>query len=82
MSAWRSADIAKVSEEELLFLSGYEDTAQAAQALWHDQLKLLLVTRGKKAVLISQKVSREMFQVSASILWIPPEQGTDSSRDC
>lgn len=48
MSAWELADVTKVSEEELLFLSGYEDMAQAAQSLWHDHLKLLVVTRGRR----------------------------------
>lgn len=48
LSVWDQADIIKVSEEELDFLSGYENTSQAAEALWHDRLKLLLVTRGKK----------------------------------
>ena len=48
LSAWEQADVIKVSEEELEFLSGYEDTLQGAKSLWFDRLKLLLITRGKK----------------------------------
>ncbi len=44
---WPLAHVIKVSEEELAFLSGMEDITQGAQALWHPELKLLVVTRGK-----------------------------------
>lgn len=40
------ADLVKVSEEELTFLTGEEDLRRAADRLWHDRLKLLVVTRG------------------------------------
>jgi fructokinase len=43
-----SADIVKVSEEELLALTGIADTASAVRALWHPRLKVLAVTRGPK----------------------------------
>lgn len=47
MSIWEEADVIKISEDELLFLTG-EDSDEAAQSLWHDNLKLLLVTEGGK----------------------------------
>ncbi len=47
LSAWHLADIIKVSIEELEFLSGIPELEAAAKSLWSDQLKLLVVTRGK-----------------------------------
>ncbi|KAJ4968605.1 hypothetical protein NE237_015306 [Protea cynaroides] len=49
MSIWESADIIKVSDVELEFLTG-NDTIddQSALSLWHPGLKLLLVTLGEK----------------------------------
>ncbi len=46
LAGWAHADIAKVSEEELEFLTGETDTERAVRQLWHDRLKLLTVTRG------------------------------------
>ncbi len=46
LAGWAHADIAKVSEEELVFLTGEADTGRAVRRLWHDRLKLLTVTRG------------------------------------
>ncbi len=46
LDGWKHADLAKVSEEELEFLTGEADMAAAARMLWHDRLKLLTVTRG------------------------------------
>jgi fructokinase len=43
---WPLANLIKVSEEELEFLSGESDWQRAAKSLWHDKLNLLLVTRG------------------------------------
>jgi fructokinase len=43
---WRYADIVKVNEEELKFLTGESDMARAARQFWHDDLRLLVVTRG------------------------------------
>jgi fructokinase len=43
------ANLIKVSEEELEFLTGLsvdEDWQKVARALWHDKLNLLLITRG------------------------------------
>ena len=46
LAGWQYADMAKVSEEELTFLTGEADLAAGARALWHDRLRLLVVTRG------------------------------------
>lgn len=44
---WRLAQVIKVSEEELAFLSGVADLAAGARRLWHDALRLLVVTQGE-----------------------------------
>jgi fructokinase len=41
-----SANVVKMSREELIFTSGEEDIDEAARRLWHDQLRLLAVTTG------------------------------------
>lgn len=46
MSIWAQANLIKISEDELVFLTG-EDSHTAVQTLWHDELHLLLVTEGK-----------------------------------
>ena len=43
---WQYGQIIKVSEEELTFLSGATDLAEGARRLWHDALRLLVVTQG------------------------------------
>lgn len=40
------ADVVKVSEEELFFLTGQEELVPGAAHLWHAGLRLLVVTRG------------------------------------
>ncbi|KAG8369502.1 hypothetical protein BUALT_Bualt14G0020300 [Buddleja alternifolia] len=49
MSIWDKADVIKISDVELQFLTGDDriDDA-AARSLWHPTLKLLLVTLGEK----------------------------------
>jgi len=42
---WREAEIVKLSEEELSFLTGSSEP-DALRALWHDRLRLVVVTRG------------------------------------
>jgi fructokinase len=45
---WQQAEIIKVSEEELCFLRSGEQTLEdAARSLWHEHLRLLVVTQGK-----------------------------------
>ena len=46
LAAWPFADIIKVSEEELVFLTGETGLESAARSLWTDRLRLLVVTRG------------------------------------
>ncbi len=48
ISVWERADLIKVSEEELTFLTGSDDINQGVDALWHDHLRLLVVTLGKE----------------------------------
>jgi fructokinase len=47
LSIWKEADLIKVSEEELLFLTGLDDIDDAVDVLWHENLKLLVVTLGR-----------------------------------
>jgi fructokinase len=46
LEGWRFAQIAKVSRDELTFLSDQNDLEAAAKALWHERLRLLVVTEG------------------------------------
>ncbi len=52
LAGLREANIVKMNEEELAFLTGVDtlpddnDKVEAAQALWHDALHLLIITRG------------------------------------
>ncbi len=48
-SVWDRAHVIKVAEDELAFLTGGTD-ADAARTLWHDDLALLVVTRGAAGV--------------------------------
>jgi fructokinase len=44
---WSKANLIKVSDEELQFLSGSSDFLEGAQRLWHSQLNVLIITHGK-----------------------------------
>ncbi|KAF7131677.1 hypothetical protein RHSIM_Rhsim09G0025300 [Rhododendron simsii] len=49
MSIWDKAEVIKVSDNELEFLTGSDKIDdESALSLWHDNLKLLLVTLGEK----------------------------------
>ncbi|KAL9239138.1 hypothetical protein vseg_013487 [Gypsophila vaccaria] len=49
MSIWNHADIIKVSDEEVEFLTQEDPhNEEVVMKLWHDNLKLLLVTDGEK----------------------------------
>jgi fructokinase len=48
LQAWKTAHVIKVSQEEMAFLSNEEDWTQAARKLWHDGLRLLVVTDGSR----------------------------------
>ena len=47
LSVWEQAELIKVSEEELTFLTGETDLAKAVDKLWHKDLQLMVVTLGK-----------------------------------
>ena len=47
LSGWSLAHVIKVSEEELEFLGQTDDLTEAARQLWHDDLRVLIITRGK-----------------------------------
>jgi fructokinase len=49
LSAWRSAHVIKISDDELAFLTGSRDL-EAARTLLHDDLRLLAVTLGADGV--------------------------------
>ncbi|MDZ7801227.1 MAG: PfkB family carbohydrate kinase [Trueperaceae bacterium] len=49
LEAWPRAHLIKVSEDELAFLTGSREPA-AARELMHDDLRLLMVTRGAEGV--------------------------------
>jgi fructokinase len=48
LEGWQFAQIAKVSAEELFFLSGKDDWDAAVDELWHERLRLLVVTEGRE----------------------------------
>jgi len=48
LSVWELADLIKVSDEELTFLTGLDDLDAAVEQLWHDRLQLMVVTLGKQ----------------------------------
>ncbi len=47
LAGWQHANIIKVSEEELHFLTQRHDLEDAAHSLWHQHLRLLVITQGK-----------------------------------
>src|SRR5437588_1532950 len=47
LNGWQHAEVIKVSEEELAFLSEQDTLEGAARSLWHPHLRLLVVTQGK-----------------------------------
>lgn len=65
---WPLAHVIKVSEEELAFIAGSGDVAEAARALWHPDLRLLVITRGRQGCrYVTGAFSGEMpgFEVEA-----------------
>jgi fructokinase len=41
------ANIVKISEDEMEFLTGLSDLEKAKEKLWHDDMQLLVITRGR-----------------------------------
>jgi fructokinase len=48
---WVHANVIKVSEEELYFLTAITEPERAARSLWHDELKLMVVTLASRGSL-------------------------------
>jgi fructokinase len=48
---WGHANVVKVSEEELFFLTSISEPERAARSLWHDDLKLMVVTLASRGSL-------------------------------
>jgi fructokinase len=46
LSVWEKANLIKISEDELQFLTGLTDPDAAVEQLWHDNLQMLVVTLG------------------------------------
>jgi fructokinase len=46
LTGWPEAEVIKLSTEELEFLTGEADPERAARQLWHERLRLLVITRG------------------------------------
>ena len=64
LSIWDKADVIKVNETELEFLTGsdtIDDVDACAQSLWHPNLKLLLVTLGEHGCRYYTKVIFSIF---------------------
>ncbi|KAI7745901.1 hypothetical protein M8C21_005529 [Ambrosia artemisiifolia] len=58
-SIWNEADFIKVSDDEVEFLTQKRsDDEEAIKSLWHDGLKLLVVTDGEKGCRYYTKASR------------------------
>ena len=64
-SIWNKADIIKVSDEELKFLTQKEKVDdENAMSLWHDGLKLLLVTLGEQGCRYYTKVLPSILPIT------------------
>jgi fructokinase len=64
----RHADIVKIGEEEITFLTGIADPLTGARALWHPGLQVMAVTRGSNGCLwVTSEASGEVpgFRVEA-----------------
>jgi fructokinase len=64
----QKAHIVKLSDDESEFLTGMSNLENACKALWHDELKLMVVTRGRAGcVYFTPEISGEVesFAVEA-----------------
>jgi fructokinase len=48
LTGWQHAEIIKLNEDELNFLSEERTLESAVRSLWHEQLQLLVVTQGQR----------------------------------
>jgi len=73
VSKWEMADIIKVSEEEVSFVTKGDDASfDVVRKSFHPKLKLLLVTEGPKGS-ITQRRSPEESRVLKWMQWTPQE---------
>lgn len=78
MSIWDKAEIIKVSDVELEFLTGSNKIDdETALSLWHPNLKLLLVTLGEKGCLYYAKVNTIFYVhlphiINMIVSWLCP----------
>lgn len=71
MSIWDKAEIIKVSDVELEFLTGSNKIDdETALSLWHPNLKLLLVTLGEKGCRYYTKVTNIFMHLPSSFIII------------
>jgi sugar/nucleoside kinase (ribokinase family) len=71
LSIWDKADLIKVSDVELEFLTGSDKIDDAsALSLWHPNLKLLLVTLGENGSRYYTKVKCLIFNFTYSFCFI------------
>lgn len=67
MSIWDKAEVIKVSDVELEFLTGSDKIDdESALSLWHPNLKLLLVTLGEHGCRYYTKVKKTIYIKLAS----------------
>lgn len=76
MSIWEKADVIKVADNELEFLTGKEVSDESALSLWHPNLKLLLVTLGDKGCNYYTKVLLFSHFFSHTSLYLCKLKGT------
>ncbi|PWA68576.1 pfkB-like carbohydrate kinase family protein [Artemisia annua] len=68
-SIWKEADFIKVSDDEVEFLTQKKaDDEEAVKSLWHDGLKLLVVTDGEKGCRYYTKASTDFYYL-AHYIW-------------
>jgi fructokinase len=68
LAGWVLAQVIKVSADELAFLSDTSDITASVRRLWHDDLRLLVVTRGAQGCMyFTRELRGEVagFQVDA-----------------
>lgn len=72
LSIWETADVIKISEEEVSFLTNGEDPYDDAvvKKLIHPNLKLLLVTEGPDGCRYYSKVTSRTFDLELLLLFL------------
>ena len=47
LKVWEQADVIKISQEDLIFLTGISHPEKGGRRLWHNGLRLLVITQGR-----------------------------------